>query len=157
MLKDELKPFLEGNLRGFRGLPETTLAGLETAFGPPAEHSASELGFYPADRYVFPNAGLVAYVRDRQVVLLESLHPPSIDAVHELPEPCGVLPHEILVEDAYAHEFVYCAQGLVLTIAKPTRGDGPDQLVRARAIRPIPSVESVGPELYRAFEDRISF
>jgi len=161
METEALTAFLQGNLVAWSGLPTLSLDELQAALGTPQAHTVEELGYYPADRYVYrmdvPTQGLIAYVRRNNVVLIEAIQPPDLSAAAGLPEPCGILPQEILVTDAYAHEYVYCEKGLVLTIARYLQATTPDKLIRCRGIAPLTTVKQFGPDFYKPFEDRISF
>lgn len=68
--------------------------------------------------------------------------------------PTAVLPHEILVQGTYVHEYLYCQRGLVLSIAEPFQKDQPMKMVRCRGIRLLSSPDEFGPEFYQAFEDK---
>ena len=161
MLHDDLRPFLQGDLLSWRGLPAVTQDALDAALGIPEEHTTTDLGFYAAERYVYPldvpSKGIIAYARRRRVVLIEAIRPPPASAMEGLPEPWGIKAQEILVSDFYAHEYVYCEMGLVLTVAEPLSGSGPVKLVRCRGIRPIKTVEEFGPEYYKSFEDQVQW
>lgn len=159
MLYDMLHPFLHHDLLAWPGLPAITVAELTEALGQPADRDVTTLGFYPADHYTYPleapSQGITVYARHQQVVLIQALVPPPTSAMAELPEPCGIKAQEILVPGAYAHEYVYCDRGLVLTVAKALNHHDPDCLVRCRGIQPIATVEAFGPDFYRPFEDQM--
>lgn len=159
MLYGRLRPFLNHELLAWQGLPTITVAELSGTLGSPAETAIAALGFYAADRYTYPldvpSQGLVAYVRQNQVVLIEALIPPPLSAVEALPEPCGIKAQEIVVPNAYAHEYVYCDRGLVLTIAETLDHRIPNRLVRCRGIPPIATADDFGPAYYKSFEDQI--
>ena len=65
------------------------------------------------------------------------------------------------LEDAYAHEYLWCARGLVLTVAVPLGGlddedDGvPERIVRCRGLRPLARVGDFGPAYYRPLDSRV--
>jgi hypothetical protein len=160
-LREQLEPFLSGNLSAWRGLPEASPAEFDALFGAPAERGIADLGFYPAERSVYPadspSGGVIAFARHDRVVLIQALRPPPVSAMQDLPAPCGIKGHEILVPGAYAHEYVYCGLGLVLTVARPFKAGGPDRIARCRGIRPIAAADDFGPEYYKAFEDQTSW
>lgn len=161
MRYEDLKPFVEGDLRSWRGLPTASSSDLDHVLGRPEKREVSKLGYHPAERYVYAldvaTRGLMAYVRDNRVVLIEAIQPPPISAIEDLPKPCGIKPQEILVPNAYAHEYVYCEIGLILTIARALKGDAPDLLARCRGIRPIAAADEFGPDYYKPFEDQIAW
>ncbi len=72
-----------------------------------------------------------------------------------LGSPSAIKPHEILVENTYVHEYLFCERGLVLSVAEPFEEGRPLRIVRCRGIQPIDSPEQFGPEFYQSFEDRI--
>jgi hypothetical protein len=155
-----LAPLLAGDLAAWRGLPKLRAAALVAALGEPVLREAAQLGWHPADRWVIQPAGvsgeLVAFVRDGEVLMVEVAPPPSPD-LEALETPCAILPHEILREGAYVHEYLYCSRGLVLSVAEPFDQSLVRSIVRCRGIRPIEKPELFGPELYCAFEDRKSW
>ena len=155
------QPFLFCELPEWTGLPRLTLDEMARILGAPRSQAVQDLGYYPADRYVFPLAtptgGLIAYLREGHVVMVETVAPPRSSVPVGLPEPCGRLPHEFLVAGAYAHEFVYCEKGLVLTVACALDHSKPEWLIRYRGVRPLAHVREFGPEYYKAFEDRNLF
>jgi len=97
---------------------------------------------------------LIAYLRDDEVILVETLTPPPLSAMSRLGEPSAIKPHEILREGSYVHEYLYCERGLVLSIAEPFEKGQAWQIVRCRGIQPIDDPRQFGPEFYLPFEDR---
>jgi hypothetical protein len=156
-----LQPFLDGRLVAWLGLPEVTVSEMAAALGPPNGVEAVTLGYYPAWRHEFQansvSGGVRAYVRDGWVVLIESVAPQRAEVMQGLPEPNGILPQELLVSGHYAHEYVYCSRGLVVTVAKPLSSTGEDQIVRYRGVRQLGKVQEFGPDYYQAFDDQIRF
>ena len=159
-LRAALDPMLRVDPARWRGLPLATVAELDAVLGPPEESIDADLGYYPAvrRRYRSPEAAaqaLVAWARGGEVVMVETLAQPPVAVLTELPEPSAVLPQEILVPEAYAHEYLYCQTGLVLTVAEPLRGGAPPRIVRCRGSAPLASPPAFGPAYYRAFEDQV--
>jgi len=153
-----LRPLLAGDLLAWRGLPRLSADTLHAAFGKPKQAEESTLGWYPAQRYTYPverpQSGLIAYLRDDEVILVETLTPPPLSAMSRLGEPSAIKPHEILREGSYVHEYLYCERGLVLSIAEPFEKGQAWQIVRCRGIQPIDDPRQFGPEFYLPFEDR---
>lgn len=167
-LRDALEPMLHADPLRWRGLPHVTFTDLDALLGVPEESREAILGYYPAVRRRYSaertpanngpadgGYGLVAWARAGEIVMVESLSQPSLSVLERLPEPSAVLAQEVLVPDAYAHEYLYCATGLVLTVAKPLRGKGASRIVRCRGVKPLASPAEFGPEYYRRFEDRV--
>ena len=158
-LQAALDPMLCVEPTRWRGLPQVTVAELDALLGAPDESVDAVLGFYSATRRRYrPGAtgqGLAAWARDGAVVMVETLASPPASVLEALPEPSAVLAHEILVPDAYAHEYVYCDIGLVLTVAQPFRDGEPNRIVRCRGVAPLNSPAAFGPAYYRAFEDQV--
>src|ERR1051325_7683106 len=104
-LRAVLQPFLDGDLLAWQGLPRFSVATLNAALGEPVGEETVQLGWYPArcNRYVTqdPSGGLLAFVRNRQVVLIEAVNPPPIAVLEVRGEPSAILPHQIVVKDAY--------------------------------------------------------
>jgi hypothetical protein len=152
-----LQPLLLHQPAEWRGLPEMSCDELAGLLASAPAREPGQLGFYSADRLVFrlevPSRGLVAYARENRVLLVETIDPPNLETIRELPEPDVVLAQEILVPNAYAPEHLYCDRGLVLTIARPLSGSGPGRLVRCRGIKPLKNPREFGAEYYRPFED----
>jgi hypothetical protein len=156
-------PLFSGDLAKWQGLPAISASELETSLGKAAEQETVTLGAYPAERLRFSQPGghtLLAYVRHGQVVMVEVLPPPDSSVLATLPEPTAILPQEIDVAGAYAHEYLYAEQGLLLTVAQDLkqatrhRGVGAmrHQLVRCRGIRPLSHPRALGAELYRPLD-----
>jgi len=160
-LKDDLAPFLEGRLAGWHGVPELRLGDVEAAFGPPAERSTVELGYYPAERAVFPlpvpSGGIIVYARAGAVVMIEAIVPPPVTVLATLGEPTAIVPHEILVPGAYAPVYLYGPRGLALTVAIPFGSQAPREIVHCRTVRPFATAQEFGPDYYKPFEDRVHF
>jgi hypothetical protein len=157
-VKAAVKPFLDQDLVSWTGLPRITVETLNAAIGKPIGMEQAALGWYPADSYTFrvesPSGGLIAYARNGQVILIEGLIPPPLSAIEGLGDPTTILPHEILLQGTYVHEYIYCEKGLVLSVAEPFQKDQPIKIVRCRGIRPLSSPDEFGPEFYQAFEEK---
>lgn len=158
-LRAALDPMLRIDPLAWRGLPRVTDVEFDALFGAPEESVESVLGYYPATRRRYLSAdatqGLVVWARDGEAVMVETSAQPPITALASLPEPSAVLAQEIFVPDAYAHEYLYCGIGLVLTVAQPLGGEKPSQIVRCRGIRALITPKEFGPTYYRPFEDRV--
>ncbi|MEN8175527.1 MAG: hypothetical protein ABFS23_07175 [Pseudomonadota bacterium] len=145
----------------WRGLPEASVQDFDAIFGPPIERETADLGSYPAVRHLYradDGTGLVLWSRDKHAVMVEALRAPPLSVLDELPAPSAVLPREIRVPDAYAHEYLYCPIGLILTVTVPLEPAGkeaPSGIVRCRGIKPLARVEDFGPAYYLPLEDRI--
>lgn len=158
-LRAALDPILHADVLHWQGLPTASVAEFDALFGTPAERAEATLGYHPATRHRYPYAdtpGLVLWSRDGVAVMFEAPVTPPLPVLDALGTPDRVLPHEILVPDAYAHEYLYCARGLVLTVAQALRG-GADRIVRCRGIRPLTGPTEFGPAYYRAFEDQVQW
>lgn len=91
------------------------------------------------------------------VVLIETLLEPDASVLAELGPPSAAKAHEILVNDAYVHEWVYADRGLVLSVAEPFAAPTDRRVVRCRGVRPLKTADDYGPEFHMAFEDDASF
>jgi hypothetical protein len=153
------EPFLRGELESWRGLPDVSIQTITEALGPPEGPESVTLGWFRAERFEYrvesATGGMAAYARDGRVVLVESLVAPDISASNRLGEPCAVKPQEIVVPDAYVHEYLYCDRGLVLSIAEPFASGSPSRILRCRGIAVMAEPSGFGPDLYRAFEDQV--
>lgn len=160
-LRAALEPILSLDLVNWTGLPTATLDQFDTLFGPPVERIESTLGYYPATRYRYQTEHgayeLVVWVREGTAVMIETLKTPDVSILVALPKPSAVLANEILIPDAYAHEYLYCTNGLVLTVAQPYSESGTNRIVRCRGIKPLASVEEFGPAYYQAFDDQVQW
>lgn len=162
-LRDAIEPMLRVDPLRWHGLPRVTVADLDALLGAPEESAEAILGYYPALRRRYRAAsgaasadhGLVAWARTGEIVMVESLVQPAASVLEALPEPSAVLAQEILVPDSYAYEYLYCAKGLVLTVAKPLRGKATSRIVRCRGVKPLASAAEFGPDYYRPFEDQV--
>jgi len=156
-----LEPLLALDLAAWHGLPDVAVAEFDAALGPPENAEDAHLGWYPARRLTYrlarPSGGLQCYSRDDRAVLVETLVAPPPAVLAQLGPPSGVKPHEILVEDAYVHEWVYAPRGLVLSVAEPFGAPEDRRVVRCRGVRPLAGADDFGPEFYMAFEDRTSW
>jgi hypothetical protein len=160
-LRRTLEPLLAGDLVAWHGLPDIGLTDLEAALGEPVESGSVQVGAYRARRLEFSAAPgrptLAAFVRDERVFMVEVLPPPDISAVIGLPEPTAILPQEIAVDGAYAHEYLYGERGLVVTLAQELDEAEPRRVVRCRGIRPIARTEEFGPEYYTPLDTDIKW
>lgn len=158
-LKGILRPFLEWDLTSWNGLPRVLVKTFSAVLGRPEKVEDARLGWYPAQRFSYPvsmpGGGLDVYVREHEVVLIEMRIPPPLSAMDALGSPSAVKPHEILLEGAYVHEYLFCEKGLVFSVAEPFEEGLPLHIVRCRGIRRIDSPDQFGPEFYQSFEDRI--
>jgi hypothetical protein len=153
-----LEPLLALDLMAWHGLPQLPVAALDAAFGAPERAEDARLGWYPARRRTYrldrPSGGLDCYTREDHAVLIETLVAPPASALEQLSEPSAVKPHEILIDGAYVHEYVYAPRGLVLSVAEPMFSADASRIVRCRGVRPLPHPDDFGPEFYVPFEDQ---
>jgi hypothetical protein len=156
-LIDALAPLLDADLVRWHGLPPLSRAALDAAYGAPATIEAADLGRHPASRlrYDAPGQGFVAWERDGAIVMIEAGRMPEPEVLARLPAPDARLRNEILLDDAYAREYLYCADGLVLTVAEPFGGGAPTAIVRARGIASLAGPHEFGPAYYLPFADQI--
>ena len=165
-LADALAPMLRLDPAAWVGLPEATVADFDELLGPPAAFEETTLGSYPARRRRYEaggaSDGLILYSRGDRAVMVETPRPPPLSALAALPEPDAVLARELRLPDAYPHEYLYCATGLVLTVAVPlgTIEDDEDEatpngILRCRGIRPLARVEEFGPDYYLPLDRRV--
>jgi hypothetical protein len=158
---DQLDSLLLGNLSKWKGLPIISITELEDLLGRTGESKTARLGAYPAQRLEFPHQRgdrtLIAYARHGQIVMVEMLPPPDSSALSGLPQPTAILPQEISVEGAYAHEYLYCERGLLLTVAQSFGRPEPDRLIRCRGIRPMLDRSQLGPELYMPLDTEVNW
>jgi len=157
IIRANLKPFLEGDLLSWHGLPQLSVTSLFAAFGQPQKQETVNMGWYPAQRLTYPmdvpSGGLAAYVRDKRVLLIEALITPSNIILEYLGSPSAIKPHEIIRPGAYVHEYLFCKKGLVLSVAEPFDKNQPLQIIRVRGIQPLERPEQYGPEFHRSVED----
>ena len=157
-----IQTLAEGRLERWTGLPELLVSDLIDAAGQPIRSEEVTLGAYPAVRHDFAiphgTGTLVAFHRGGRVVMLEVVPPPDIGAMSGLPEPTAVLPQEIRVEGAYAHEYFWAERGLLLTLAQRFDSARPERLVRCRGVHPLPpTVRTPGPDVYVPLDARIKW
>lgn len=160
-----IAPLLRHDLTAWTGLPDAGSDDFDAAFGAPVGCEAVTLGELPAERRHYeadgPGGGFFVYARDGDAVMIETQTPPPVGALAALGEPDATLPRELRLEDAYAHEYLWCARGLVLTVAVPLGGlddedDGvPERIVRCRGLRPLDRVGDFGPAYYRPLDSRV--
>jgi hypothetical protein len=153
---DLIRPLLLGRPAEWHGLPPTLVAGIDDSLGAPAAVEPSELGYYPAERRLYPVEGREAIVWARKgvAVMIEVPGPFSPASLTGLEPPCAVLANEISVPGGYAQERLFCGRGLVATVVEPF-GAGAGEVLRLRGIAPIAMPAQFGPELYKAFEDQV--
>lgn len=151
-----IRPLLLGRPAEWRGLPPTPVAEIDDALGAPAAVEQSELGYYPAERRLYPVEGREAIVWARKgvAVMVEAPGPFPPSALTGLEPPCAVLANEISVPGGYAPERLFCGRGLVATVFEPF-GTGEGVVLRLRGMAPVATPAQFGPELYKAFEDQV--
>lgn len=157
---EAIQHFIEGRLSEWPGLPRLTIPALSGILGGASGGEIGTLGASPAKRYAFHvssrNATLFAWERDAHVILVEISPPPGLAALDGLPAPTAILPQEIRIEGAYAHEYFFAERGLLLTIARPLEEGGEDRLARCRGVGPMPpTTRAPGPDLYMPLSARI--
>jgi hypothetical protein len=153
-----IRPLLSGAPAGWRGLPPVATEAFDAALGPPAAVASEDLGYYPAERRAYCVGGreVIVWAREGAVVMVEAAAALPGSALDALGAPSAVLPNEILADGGYAHEYLYCARGLVATVVQPYQA-GAHKVVRLRGIAPLDGPDAFGPALYKAFEDRVSW
>lgn len=158
MDKDSIVLFSEGDIINWKGLSkDLSIEELIRFFGDPSKKSEEILGYYPALKYDFTiggNRDLTAYAREQKVVLIETKNLPGANILNELPEPDAALSHEILLDEAYAAEYIFCERGLNLTVAKHFDETVPDKIVRCRGFERITRAEDFDARYYRSFENQ---
>jgi hypothetical protein len=162
-VRTALAPLLDADLTRWRGLQPLSRTALEAAFGAPTTVEEADLGHVPAlrlrydsDRPRFTDSPrFTAWERDGAIVMIEADRMPAVDMLARLPTPDARLQHEILLDGAYAREYLYCAIGLVLTVAEPFDRSGPNAIVRARGIAPLADPSGFGPAYYLPFADQV--
>lgn len=159
-LRAQLAPLLAGDLAGWRGLPTATVQDFDALFGTGATPREEVLGAQPAQHRHYRDAarggqGLDLWSRDGVAVMVQPEGLPPSSALAALGPPERILAHEILVPGHYAHEYLYSARGLVLTVAQPLAGDRDAlHIVRCRGFAALADPDGFGAGLYLAFEDR---
>lgn len=159
-LRTQLAPLLAGELAGWRGLPAATVQDFDALFGPGTAPRKEALGAQPAQHRHYRDAahggqGLGLWSRDGVAVMVQPERLPPAAVLAALGTPERILAHEILVPGHYAHEYLYSAVGLVLTVAQPLSGDRDAlRIVRCRGFAALADPGDFGPGHYLAFEDR---
>ena len=162
MEKQSIIQFSQGNIANWAGLSKNLLIKeLIELFGKPAEVVEDSLGYYPAERYDFTGdglkEGLIAYVREQVVILIETKILPDSALLDQLPGPDIVLPHQILIPEGYAAEYVFGEKGLNLTVAKHFDKNIADGIVRCRGFEKLNSAGEFDARYYKSFEDITSW
>ena len=156
-----LLDFLRGNLAAWYGLPAVRVQDLVSAFGSATSSTSIDLGAAVATRLSFSLIGeartLVAYSRQDEVVMVEAEPPPDLSALAPLGAPTSILPQEIWVPGAYAHEYVYDERGLLVTVAEHLDGSALKELVRCRGIRAFAFSERIPSDLYLPLDAKVVF
>jgi hypothetical protein len=156
-----LRSFLEGELLLWRGLPAISAATLHDLWGEPSAREDTTLGWFPAQRITYPmelsSGGIAAYLRNNELVLIQGLVPPPAQILEGLGKPSAIKPREIVLPDAYVHEYLYCERGLVLSVAQTSKEGEALRIVRCRGIRPLEKPEQFDSKLYRSLENKILF
>lgn len=160
-LQTALDPMLRIDPLNWQGLPAATAAQFDQLFGAPSERIETVLGCFPTTRLSYPvkfPAGMLSvWVRDGNAVMIEIQKQPKLSVLSSLPEPSAVLPNEILLPAAYAHEYLYCDLGLVLTVAQPYKIGDEQYIARCRGLKILTSVRDFGPAYYQAFDDQVQW
>ncbi|MEA3012192.1 MAG: hypothetical protein QOD42_737 [Sphingomonadales bacterium] len=153
-----IRPLLSGTPAGWHGLPPVATGAFDAALGPPEAVADEDLGHYPAERRTYRVEGraVAVWARAGAVVMVEIAAPLPPSVLDGIEPPCAVLPNELLVEGGYAHEYLFCARGLVATFVE-SRAAGGDAIIRLRGIAPLATADEFGPALYKPFEDQIGW
>lgn len=157
---EAIRSFIAGRLSEWQGLPQLTIPALSEIVGATTSSEVTPLGASVTTRYTFDlpsrKATLFAWERNAHIVLIEISPPPGLEALEGLPSPSAILPQEIRIEGAYAHEYFFAERGLLLTIARPLEEGGEDRVARCRGIRPMPPTSRApDPDIYLPLSARI--
>jgi len=158
-LKAALESMLYIDLANWRGLPGAIAEQFDELFGEPYEREETMLGCFPATRLDYavnyPAQMLSVWVRDGIAVMVEIQKKPDISILGVLAEPSAVLPNEIILPDAYPHEYLYCDIGLILTVAQPYDVRENKYIARCRGVKKLANAREFGPTYYQAFDEQV--
>lgn len=157
-----LRPVLDLSLAAWRGLPSWPTTDVTAAIGKPEDQRDTMLGMFPAQQQTHrlpdrPAGGLIVFSRQGQIVLIETLRPPSMETLTVLGEPDARKAHELSAPDAYVWEYVYCDRGLVLSVTEPFDETEPKRIVRCRVLPRLMHPQEYGAAFYLPLASRTAF
>jgi hypothetical protein len=157
-LEVKFEALVRGDIGNWEGLPNITTKDLESFLGEANEIQKTILGAYPALLYKFSHKlsgrNLNVYERYEKIIMVEVIPVPDSDLISILPKPDVILSQEIFIEGAYAHEYLYCKHGLMLTVAQDLISQEPNKVVRCRTIQSIKQPQDLNSELYFPLDAR---
>jgi len=153
-----LAPFFDLNLRKWKGLPHLKVEQFQAAFGTPISISEEEVGCFPArcSHFMFDSdCKFKVYDRQGEVIMLCIMQPKiTKDIYSDLGEPDEILRPELFRDEGYAHEELYCKNGILITRLQYRDKTRDDAIIRLRTFQPIDSVSELNSELYFPWESR---
>ena len=157
-LEEKFEALLSGDIEHWGGLPNISIKDLDLFLEKTGVPQETTLGAYPAVLYNYydkkSTRALNVYVRNELVVMIVVTPMPGNNLLSILPKPDAILSQEIYIENAYAFEYLYCKQGLLLTVTQDLREKTSVEVVRFRVIQPIQSPQELNAALYFPLDAR---
>ena len=151
-LKAQLDSLVRGDIDRWYGLPSVSIDEVKSILGKAEEVQEAAVGAHPAGLYRFshsPSGSKIdIYERHGMAIMVEVRPVPNVDLLSVLGAPTAVLPQELSIEGAYAHEYLYCDRGLLMTVAQDLSGKIPDKVIRLRGIKKMKGPDELNSELY---------
>ena len=164
LLDQALNALLNFRLTEWHGLVPCFTADIAQLYDTPFSVEDVYLGLYPALRetYALPEStasGLVIYSRAHRVIAVETIKPPPLAVMDELGHPDVRKPPELTIPDYLIREYLYCRNGLVLSVAESlnTLTEPNLKIVRCRGIAVLKAPHEYGVEFYLPLQSSLVF
>ena len=155
------QPFIDLELKKWKGLGFYTIDEFSELFGQLEEVRDSKVGYFPAicyqyhvDNVKYP---LKIYERGGIAIMLEIEAILDIALLDDLEEPSVILLPELSIEEAYAHEYLYCNRGLLITVLEYDNPTRKNEIMRIRGFGTIDAVRDLKSDLYYPLDNQIKF
>lgn len=156
-----MEPFMTLNFGSWTGLPLCHVSDFTALYSQPTQVKDATVGAFPAKLYTYEVAGmeneLKVYERYGNVLMVELNKVLELDFISDLGTPSEILPQEIFLENAYAHEYLYTQKGLLITVLQHFNKNDAKEITRFRTFRPIEKAEDLDSELYYPLDNEINW
>lgn len=160
-LENKLEQFTQLDLKSWDGLPSDMLNAYTEVLGSSPVPQDTTVGAFAAQLYQYELSAtqkkLNVYQRNGVVFMIGLDTNIDQKILETLGEPCAILSQELYIEDAYAHEYLYCEKGLLITALQVFGQDQPTKVTRVRTFAPVKTAKEVKSELYYPLDAQEKF
>ena len=157
--KQFLNHFLHDEFHKLNGLPSCTIGFVKNKYGSPVSIKETQLGISSANKHTLHinNQEIGIYERNNNFLIVSKRVEFEMKFLSDFGEPCEILPQQIDVQNHYAHEYLFCEKGLLITVLEPLNKQLEKTISRIRAIQAISDPKNLSPELYLSLDNQINW